>query len=129
MAQLATERGDVILSGLCKIVVGLLLLTAVLFDSGAVLVNRLQLDEAARQAAHAGATTWASQRSHQAVQQEVLQRLSTQVGMSLDELTVGEGQVEITISRPAAVLFLDRINALARYASGSATSTSAFHRR
>lgn len=124
MARWADERGDVILSGLGKMLAGLILLGVVLFDGGAVVVNRVQLDEAARSAARVGAVTWSQQGSSRAVERAVLGDLSGQSGMALDAVTVTDARVEVTVSRHAAVLVLDRLGPLARHVQGSATSVS-----
>lgn len=124
MVTWADERGDIILAGLGKTLAALLLLGTVLFDGGAIAVNRVQLDDAARSAARSGAVTWAAQRSTPGAEQAVLATLSSQSGMTLESLTVTDGRVEVTVSRRATVLILDRLGPLARHAHGSATSAS-----
>lgn len=125
MDRCSTERGDVVLSGLLRLTVGLLALGVVLFDGGALLVNRVQLDEAARVAALSGARAWASHHSSAAVEAAVGQRLATHPGMALEGVAVTGGRVAVTVARPAAVLLLDRVGPLSRVVQGRATSTSA----
>lgn len=116
------ERGDVILSGLLRIIGVLLVGGVLLFDGGAVVVNRVQLEEAARVAARAGAGALAGERSPYAAQQAVTQRLERQTGMTLEDLTIDRGWVTVTLGRPAAVLVLDRVGPLAAHAQGSASA-------
>lgn len=117
------ERGDVILSGLFRLVAGLLALGIVLFDSGAVVVNRLQLDEAARNAARAGAATWAEEGSARAAEAAVRAHVLDRVQVDVGEVGFSAGHVVVTVSRPAPVLLLDRLGPIASWAEASATSS------
>lgn len=124
MERWADERGDIILAGLGRMLAGLLVLGTLLFDGGAIAVNRVQLEEAARVAARTGAVTWADQRSTRAVERAVLEDLAGESGMVLDAVTVANARVQVTVSRPAAVLLLDRLGPLGKYAHASVTSVS-----
>lgn len=124
MHRCRSERGDVIISGLLKLVVGLLLLGVVLFDTGAVIVNRVQLDETASATATSGARAWTAQRSTAAVHTAVQQRLARHATMTLEDVVVADDHVAVTLSRPANVLLLSRLGPLSAYAHGQATATS-----
>lgn len=124
MHRCRSERGDVIASGLLKLVAGLLMLGVVLFDTGAVIVNHVQLDEVAWATATHGARTWTAQRSTAAVHTAVQQRLARHASMTLEDVVVAEDRVAVTLSRPANVLLLSRLGPLSAYARGRATATS-----
>lgn len=115
------ERGDVVLSGLLRTVLALLVVGLVLFEIGAVLVNRVQLDEAARVAAQAGAQGLAERGSQRVAEAAVQARLGEERDVALDAVVVDAPRVTVTVSRPAPVLLLDRMGPLARYAVGRAT--------
>ncbi|HVL99998.1 MAG TPA: hypothetical protein VM324_11970 [Egibacteraceae bacterium] len=125
MVSSMAERGDVVVSGLLRLVTGLLVATVVLLDGGAVLVNRVQLDEVARRAAVAGAFAWTGGGSPHVIETAVRQRLPHQTGVTLEAVTVGGARVSVTVSRPAQVLLLGRIGPLSSWAHGRATSSSA----
>ena len=124
MTSVSVERGDIILSGLLRTSALLLAMAIFLFDAGAVVVNRVQLDEAARTAARAGAVAWSEQGSRHAVEAAVNRRLAGERGMALETLAVAGSQIAVTLARPAPVLLLDRIGPLSRHAQGRATSSS-----
>lgn len=124
MPQCRSEHGDVIISGLLKLVAGLLLFGVVLFDTGAVIVNRVQLDEIASATATSGARAWTEQRSTTAVHTAVEQRLARHATMTLEDVVVAEDHVAVTLSRTANVLLLGRLGPLSAYAQGQATGTS-----
>lgn len=121
----ADERGDVIIAGVLRLVGGLLLVGFVLFEGGALLINRVQLDEAARVAASVGARAWTAEHTSAAVTSAVEQRMAAHTGMALEGVTVENDRVAVTVSRPAPVLLLDHIPLLAHHANGRATSRSA----
>lgn len=128
MARAGDERGDIILSGLLRTSALVLAVALSLFDAGAVVVNRVQLDEAARTAARAGAVAWSEQGSRRAVEVAIARRLSGEQGMALEGLDVQSSEVAVTLTRPAPVLLLDHIGPLSRHAQGRATSTSDIRR-
>lgn len=119
-----SERGDVIIGGLLRLVAGLGVLIVVLFDVGALAVNRVQLDAAAGSAARAGVAERADGRA--AVEQAVAQRLSRVKDVVVDELVIDHSGVTVTITRPAPVLVVDRLGRLGALATPSVTKRAAF---
>lgn len=118
------DRGDVIVSGVLKLLVGLLLLGLVLYEGGALVVNQVQLDDAARRAAAAGAAAWAYEHSTAAVDGVVQRRMTRHTEMALESVAIEGDTVTVTVTRPAAVMLLDRIGPLSHYAQGRASSSS-----
>lgn len=124
MGPCTDERGDIIVAGLLKLVATLLALGLVLFDIGALIVNQVQLDEAARVAASSGARTWEADRSAEAVEAAVRNRLANQSGVVLEGIAIEDNQVTVHVTRPARVVLVHRIGPLSKFAQGRAASTS-----
>lgn len=118
------DRGDVIVSGVLKLLAGLLLLGLALYEGGALIVNQVQLDDAARLAAAAGAAAWAHEHSTAAVDGVVQRRLTRHTEMALESVAIEGDTVTVTVTRPAAVMLLDRIGPLSQYVQGRASSSS-----
>ncbi|HWB71739.1 MAG TPA: hypothetical protein VG452_05935 [Egibacteraceae bacterium] len=122
---MASQRGDVILNWLLKLVVGLTVAGVVLIDAGAIGINALQLQDAADQAVHAAVTSWRADRSSDDARRAVLDSIAEQPAVALLELAVGDGRVTVTVSRPARVLVAHRIGPLTRYVERTVSKTSA----
>lgn len=105
------ERGDIIAGYLVRLVAGLALVGLVVIEGAAVTFNRISLEETVDRAARAGASAYADQRSGDAVERAVAERLD-HAGAELVHLEVDGGFVSVTGTRPANVLVSDRVEAL-----------------
>lgn len=115
------ERGDIILDGLLRIVAGLVLTALLVFEVGAVVVNRVQLDGAAQEAARAGARAWDAGGSQARAEAAVHEAASKLPGAVVREWSVEPEAVKVTVSRQAPVLLIDRLEPIAERLDGDAT--------
>ncbi|MFO8075947.1 MAG: hypothetical protein ACQETV_00445 [Actinomycetota bacterium] len=116
------ERGDIILEGLARTVGGLLLVALLAFEVGAVVVNAVQLDDAARRAARDAASALETRGSLAAA--EVA---ADDVATDLDdchvvEVALEEDGVAVTLTRPAPLMLAGRVGPIAEHTVGSATA-------
>ncbi len=116
------ERGDIILEGLARTVGGLLLLALVAFEVGAVLVNTVQLDDAARRAARDAASALEARGSLAAAEVAADDVAADLDGCRVDEVAFAEGGVTVTLTRPAPLVLAGRIGPIAERTVGSATA-------
>ena len=120
------ERGDVLASGLLKLVAFLLGLALVVFEVVAIAVNYVQLDDIAAQAVRAGASVTQRERTEAHVERAVLAVLDEHESTRLEEFRMGRESLEITIGRTAGVLVLDRLGPLGDLAENSLTKQATF---
>ncbi len=80
-----------------------------LLDAGALLVNAVQLDEAAAGAASRGRTVWQETRSRTAVNRSITRQVQTLAGAVVDEVVVDDTGISVTLHRHASVRLLDHI--------------------
>jgi hypothetical protein len=120
------ERGDVLASGLLKLVGFLLGLAFVVFEVVAIAVNYVQLDDIATQAARAGASVGQQERSVAHVERAVLAVLEEHDSARLEELDIDRQSLEVTVGRTARVLVLDRLGPLGDLAENSLTKRAEF---
>lgn len=109
--EVTSERGDIITGYLVRLVAGLALVGLVVIEGAAVTFNQISLEETIDRAARAGASAYAEDRSREAVEHAVVERLE-HAGAQLVHLDVGSESVTVTGTRPAKVLISDRIEAL-----------------
>jgi hypothetical protein len=121
-AALSCERGDVIVGGLLKIVVGLIIFGLIVYEAGAITVNQAQLDDQAQSATLEGLGALATGQRSTAVEQTV--HAAVDPSMAVDWVAVDQGRVTVTLSRQARVLLLDRLGPLADLTQQTATHTS-----
>ena len=112
------DRGDVLASGLLKLVTFLLALALVVFEAVAIAVNFVQLDDIAGEAVRSGASVTQRERTEAHVERAVL--------AVLEELRMDAQSLEITVGRPARVLVLDRLGPLADLADNTLTKRAEF---
>lgn len=108
---MTSERGDIITGYLVRLVAGLALVGLLVIEGAAVTFNQLSLEETIDRAARAGASAYADDRSREAAEHAVAERLE-HAGAELVHLHVGGESVSVTGTRPANVLISDRIEAL-----------------
>ena len=106
------ERGDVITDGLAKLVLTLLIIGLIFYELISIGVNAVQVEEAAGEAARRGALAWRDQHSQLAVEEAVVDSLSTERGMVLEGVSIEGEQVWVTLTRPAPVLLIDHVGFL-----------------
>lgn len=106
-----SDRGDIIIAYLVRLVGGLALAGLLVIEGTAVALNRIGLEEAVERAARAGASAYAEHRSADAVERAVDERLQ-HADAELVDLDIGGQAVSVTGTRPADVLVSDRIEAL-----------------
>lgn len=116
------ERGDIILEGLARTVGGLLLLALVAFEVGAVVVNSVQLDDAARRAAQEAAGALEARGTLAAAEVAADDVAAELDGCHVAEVALEEGGVAVTLTRPAPLLVAGRIGPIAERTVGSATA-------
>ncbi|HUH07259.1 MAG TPA: hypothetical protein VML96_05555 [Egibacteraceae bacterium] len=123
--NLSAERGDIILSGLLRMVAGLLLVGLALIETGAVAVNAVQLDEVATSAARAAAVAWRDHGSQLAAQDAAERALAVESGVALETVSIAsDGSATVTLHRDAAVLFLDRVPPARRFLRHAVTKSA-----
>lgn len=120
---MGAERGDVITSGLFKLVAFLLLFALVVYEVGALVVNQFQLDTIGGDAARAALLVARQGGSVQAVSDAAAATLDDDPGATLEAVAVEGGAVSVTVTRPAPVLILDRVGALDDVVRQSVTKT------
>ena len=120
------DRGDVLASGLAKLVGFLLALALVVFEVVAIGVNYVQLDDIAEEAVRAGASATEHRRTEAHVERAILAALEHHEGVRLDDLDLGPDAIEVTVARTARVLVLDRLGPLADLADNSLTKQGEF---
>lgn len=103
------DRGDVILGGMLRTVLALLLVGLVVFEVGAVVVNAVQLDDVADDAARAAALAMASSGRVQVAEAAADAIISRQVGVVVDAVEVDREQVRVMVSRAPLFLVLGHV--------------------
>lgn len=112
-----SDRGDILTSGLLKLLLFLAVLALIVFEAGAVMVNQVQADEAAGGAARAALAASASSRAQPHLEEAARAALPERT--TLDALTADAEGVEVTVTRQANVVVLDRIGPLEGLASAT----------
>jgi hypothetical protein len=120
------DRGDVLVSGLLKLVAFLLALALVVFEIVAIAVNYVQLDDIAGQAVRGGASVTQRERTEAHVERAVLAVLDEHEGARLEDLRMNRQSLEITVGRQARVLVLNRLGPLGDLADNSLTKRAEF---
>jgi hypothetical protein len=120
------DRGDVLASGLLKLVVFLLALALVVFEAVAVAVNYVQLDGIAGTAVRVGASVTQRERTEAHVERAVRASLEEHDGVRLESLAMDRDSIEITVGRTANVLVLHRLGPLGELAENSLTKRAEF---
>jgi hypothetical protein len=108
---------------LARWAVGLGLVLLLLYEGAALAVNLVQLDGVGRDAARRTSLLLQSQSSHRGIEDAVRQALSSRPDMQLQAIQVQPSEVTFTITRPAHVLVLDRIQPLRHVVDGTVTRT------
>lgn len=120
--QAMGERGDIILEGLARTVGGLLLLALVAFEVGAVVVNAVQLDDAARRAARQAAGALETRGSLAAAEVAADDVAAELDGCHVADVALEEDGVAVTLTRPAPLLLAGRVGPIAERTVASATA-------
>ena len=118
------ERGDIILDGLLRTIIGLLVFALIVFEIGAVVVNIVQVDGAAQQAARAAATEIDAGQSEHRVELAAEEAAATIEGGVVHDIDVGRDEVRVTVGRAAPVLVVDRIPPLRDRLVATTTATA-----
>jgi hypothetical protein len=112
--------------GLVKVLAALAVLAAMLFDGGAVLVNVVQVDEAAGDVARSAARDYAARGSPAGAEQVAMAVVADLRGAQLDDLEVDRAGLTVTVTRTAHVVLLDRLPLVADWAMASATKRASW---
>lgn len=120
------DHGDILASSLLKLVAFLLALGLVIFEVVAVGVNFVQLDGIAGDAIRAGASVPERERTEARVERAILGALESRPDAALASFTMERDALEITVTRTANVLVLDRLGPLADLAENSLTKRAEF---
>lgn len=121
---MTSERGDVIIGGLVRTTLFLVLLAVLVYEVGAVAVNRVQMDEIADDAAREGARAAAAGGAHSDVEHAVLSSLSGETGVVLEEVSHTSESATVTVARRPLFLFVDRVPGLRDRFPGRVTHTA-----
>lgn len=123
------DRGDIVLSWLTKLVVVLAVLGVVGFDAISIGVGRLKAEERATEAARAAVQSWSQTEDLQVAYQAALATTNAD-GLTVDTIdpatfSVGtDGSVTLTVEHAASTLVVEKIGAVADWATSSATVTA-----
>jgi hypothetical protein len=111
---------------LLRLVAILLIIGVVLFDAGAVLVNRVQTDELAQRALRSAVNAAQSPegRRPEAVVASATAGLSRSDRARLVSATLDAAGLTVVVSMPAEVLVLDRLGPLSDLATATVTKTA-----
>ncbi|CAN5874284.1 hypothetical protein BH20ACT7_BH20ACT7_16020 [soil metagenome] len=93
----------------------------VLFDTGALLVNAIRLDETAADAASRGRATWQQTRSRAAVERSITLQAQTLAGAVVDEVVLDDTGLGVTLHRQASLRLLDKVGPLRHLATSVAS--------
>lgn len=118
------ERGDVIISGMLKTLLFLLITALLVYEVGAVLVNSVQLDEIADDAARTAAGAAGSGAGREGVEQAVLASLADQLGVTVESVAYDRETATVSVSREPQFLVSHRIPPLRDRFAGQATHTA-----
>lgn len=109
----SSERGDIVIGWLTRVVVVVALVGVVLFDGISVGVNRLNVEDQAQTAALAAADAWHSthdvQKAYDAATEAATQADPLNTVGTKDFKVDADGTVHLTVTRDAATLVLHRI--------------------
>ncbi len=123
------DRGDIVLSWLTKLVLVMAVLGVIGFDAISMGVGRLQAEERAGEAARAAVRSWSQTQEVQAAYEAAL-ATTTDDGVTVDSIdptsfSVGtDGSVTLTVEHSASTLVVEKIGAIADWATASATVTA-----
>lgn len=92
-----------------------------LTDAGALVVNAVQLDETAANAATRGSVVWQETQSLTAVRRSITLQAQTLAGAVVDHVAVDNSGISVTLHRQASVRLLDHIPPLRHLATSSAS--------
>lgn len=111
MRRLRAQDGDMIVSWLLRLVLGLSALALVLFEVGAVVFAHLDVDDAAREVARAGTVAYGASGSLAAAEVEATDAADAR-GVTLVTFEKEATTLVVEVERTARTLFLHRIPAL-----------------
>lgn len=122
MLRTMSERGDIILGWLVKLVLSLAIVGVVAFEAGAVVVARVGADGAANDAANEAAFVYARGADAEAAQEAAAEEASRNDARLVDFSVDGEGAaVVVTIAKKAKTLFLHRIGTTRSWSEARST--------
>ena len=124
MSRWRADHGDVILSGLLHTTLFLLAVALVVYEIGAVLVNSVQLDAIAQEAARSAARVAATEARHSSVEYAALVELADERNNVLEEFSYDQGAVTVRISRAPEFVITQRIPAIAERFRGEVSQTA-----
>lgn len=111
MRRLRAQDGDMIVSWLLRLVIGVSALALVLFEIGAVVYAHLDADDAAREVARAGAVAYGASGSLVAAEVEAADAADGR-GVTLVTFEQEATSLVVEVERTAQTLVLHRIPAL-----------------
>lgn len=122
-----TDRGDIVIGWLTKLVVVTALVGLVGFDTLSVGVAKVSVSDDATTAVEAASTAWQSSRHNiEAAYRSAQESLPSQVDEQVDVAGFAidpDGTVHLTVHKKARTLLLYRVHKLAHYAEVSASAT------
>ena len=92
-----------------------------LTDAGALVVNAVQLDEAAANAAARGSVVWQQTQSLTAVKRSITLQAQTLAGAVVDEVVLDDTGLGVTLHRQASLRLLDKVGPLRHLATSVAS--------
>jgi nitrous oxidase accessory protein NosD len=92
-----------------------------LLDTGALVVNAIQLDETAADAASQGRAVWQQTRSRAAMKRSITLQAQTLAGAVVEEVVVDDSGLGVTLHRQASVRLLDEVGPLRHLVTSVAT--------
>lgn len=120
-----SDRGDIVLGWLTKVVASLALLGLIGFDAMSLAVARVQAEDSAQQAVRAAAATYASTRDLQAAYDSAVAKVAA-AGDTIDPAGFGvasDGAVTLSLRRDAPTLLVEKVAPLRTYAEVVRTVT------
>jgi Flp pilus assembly protein TadG len=120
--KIAGEAGGIVTGWLLRIVVVLLVLAAGVFEAGAVAVNTITVDDAAREVARVAALTYSGDRDLDAAFDAGTQA-ARERGVRLREVEVDGDRLSVTVESSAPTLLIHRLEPLAGFTVREATRT------
>lgn len=111
--NLASERGAARLPTAARLGIVLVILTLVVFDVSAVVVNVFQLDSLSRSAAQAAAQAWRRAPRAAVVEAAVTHEVSpSDSNVEVARIALDATTVWVTLRRPPPVIMLDKLPAM-----------------
>lgn len=106
------EAGGIVAGGLVRLLAVTLLFALVVYEGGAIAVNRFQLDGMVADAARVGAFAWQQRGGAASTEQAVTARLEDETNIEILELSVQRDVLRLAISRRARTLVAHRLGFL-----------------